>query len=391
MRVAYICADPGVPTMGRKGCSIHVRAVTGTLAARGHEVTLICSRLGGEVPESLAGVRLIEATPSCDLKPLSQLDAGLERDRAITIALEHEHTMHGPFDLVYARHALWSCEPLVWAQRAGVPSVIEVNAPIVDEQARYRTLTNRHDAQRIERTAVNLADVVVAVSPGVASAIAPMMDRPDRIGVVHNGVDTATISPEAVAHLPEPDRVTIGFIGTLKPWHGLDLLIDAMVVLRARWGQLRLLVVGDGPERKRIERRAGALGLGDLSHFTGTVDAFQIPGWLTSMDIAVAPYPRIEGFYFSPLKLFEYMAAGRACVTTRVGDLADLIDDGHTGLLAPPDDAPALARAIERLVDDPALRASLGARARLRAVDHHDWNAVVDRMLSALPALETAV
>lgn len=390
MRVACVCADPGVPTMGRKGCSIHVRAIAGTLTAQGHEVTLICSRLGGSPPDALASVRAIEARAPGDANTLSQLDAGLARDRVITQALAHEHTARGPFDLVYARHALWSCEPLVWAQRAGIPSVLEVNAPIVDEQARYRTLTHRQDAQRIERAAVNLADVVVAVSSGVARAIAPMIDHPQHVRVVHNGVDTATISPNTQPAMPAPGRVTVGFVGTLKPWHGLDLLIDAMVLLRERWDQLRLLVVGDGPERARLDQRVTALGMADLAHFTGPVDSSQIPGLLTSMDIAVAPYPHIDGFYFSPLKLFEYMAAGRACVTTRVGDLPDLIDDGQTGLLAPPDDPQALARAIGQLIDAPSLRAQLGAQARQRAVDQHDWHAVVDQILSCLPAAEPA-
>lgn len=272
-----------------------------------------------------------------------------------------------------------------------MPSVLEVNAPIVDEQARYRTLTHRTEADRIERKAMNLADVVIAVLSGVADAIAPMMDHPGRIRVVHNGVDTGAITPDAVPHLTNSARVTIGFVGTLKPWHGLEVLIDAMATLAAARPHVRLLVVGDGPKRARLEGRVRSLGFGASTRFTGPVDSSEIPGWLTSMDIAVAPYPQIAGFYFSPLKLFEYMAAGRACVTTRVGDLPDLIDHERTGLVCPPSDPTALAQTIERLVDDAALRIELGRRARQKAVCAHDWSAVLDRILQGGPVAEPVV
>jgi glycosyltransferase involved in cell wall biosynthesis len=390
MNVAYVCADPGVPTMGRKGCSIHVRAIMNAFIERGHNVSLICSRLGGEIPASLADAHCAVAKPTLAQTEVSRFQAGLANDRAVTELLSITSAERGPFDLLYIRHALWSFEPLAWAKHAGIPSVLEVNAPLVDEQARYRTLTHRSDAHRIERKAMNLADVVVGVSSGVANAIAPMMDHVERICIVHNGVDTTALTPNATPHQTDPSRVTIGFVGTLKPWHGLDTLIDALSLIAAERSHVRLLVVGDGPERDRLDERVRTLGLEDSLHFTGPVDSDQIPGWLTSMDIAVAPYPDIDGFYFSPLKLFEYMAAGCACVTTRVGDLSGLIDHGHTGLLCPPDDTKALAETITRLVDDAALRAELGARARQRAVQDHEWSAVLDRILSEVPFAHAA-
>jgi glycosyltransferase involved in cell wall biosynthesis len=100
------------------------------------------------------------------------------------------------------------------------------------------------------------------------------------------------------------------------------------------------------------------------------------------MDVAVAPYPAIPGFYFSPLKIAEYMAAGRALVASRIGDIAELITDGSNGLLCEPGDARSFAQAIVRLYCDPGLRAQLGSAARATAERDLGWDNVVARILS---------
>lgn len=102
---------------------------------------------------------------------------------------------------------------------------------------------------------------------------------------------------------------------------------------------------------------------------------------LTSMDVAVAPYPALDDFYFSPLKIFEYMAAGRAIVASAIGQIGDLITDGITGLLYPPGDTAALSAALQRLADDPVLRVQLGKAARQAVVQNHTWDGVAGRIL----------
>jgi glycosyltransferase involved in cell wall biosynthesis len=99
------------------------------------------------------------------------------------------------------------------------------------------------------------------------------------------------------------------------------------------------------------------------------------------MDVAVAPYPDNPNFYFSPLKVYEYMAAGIPVVASRIGQLAGLIDDGVNGLLTPPDDPAALATAIDRLRVDAALRERLSVAGRETVVDGKSWDAVARRVL----------
>ena len=125
-----------------------------------------------------------------------------------------------------------------------------------------------------------------------------------------------------------------------------------------------------------------ARGLREAALFTGAVAPHQVPGLLASMDVAVAPYPKLANFYFSPLKVYEYMAAGLPVVASRIGQLTQVLRHEETGLLCPPGDAAALAAALERLRCDPALRKRLGAAARATALKKHTWDAVARRILS---------
>jgi glycosyltransferase involved in cell wall biosynthesis len=166
----------------------------------------------------------------------------------------------------------------------------------------------------------------------------------------------------------------------LKAWHGLSVLVEAFGLLRARCPQARLLIVGDGPERENIVAALAEQGSTEVSTFTGAVGPEAVAGFLASMDVAVAPYPALEQFYFSPLKVYEYMAAGRAVVASRIGQLKTLIQPEQTGLLVPPGDAAALAQSLVRLHDEPALRERLGAAAREKVLSEHTWDAVVGRI-----------
>ena len=138
MRVAYVCTDPGIPVFGSKGASLHVRAVVRELRRRGHEVHLVCARLGGETPADLADLPVHRL-------PVVRAEATAERERsaqASDAAVAAVLTDLSP-DLVYERYALWGRTATAWAQQHHVPSVLEVNAPLVEEQARHRGLVDR--------------------------------------------------------------------------------------------------------------------------------------------------------------------------------------------------------------------------------------------------------
>lgn len=389
MRVAYVCADPGVPVFGMKGSSIHVQEVLRALLQTGAEVELFATRTGGSAPQDLSRVA-VHALPGAPKgEPADREQAQLAANDAIVAALQDQ----GPFDLVYERYSLWSHAGMTYARSAGIPGVLEVNAPLVAEQAQHRGLIDRAAAEDVARRAFGAASLLVAVSREVGAYLQAIPEAAGRVQVIPNGVNPGRFPEDLTPDLPAPGVFTVGFVGTLKPWHGLPTLLEAFEELRREVPASRLLIVGDGPERETLATQLQERGLDGDVIFTGAVASECIPGLLASMDVAAAPYGNLEEFYFSPLKVYEYMAAGLPVVAGDIGQLQDLIKHGHSGLLYSPGDAAALTAALRTLHEDAALRRRLGETARQAVLAHHTWDGRVREILSlagASPARRSA-
>lgn len=377
-RLAYFCTDPGIPVFGTKGASVHVQEVVRSFRTAGWDVTVYCTLRGDTVPSDLADLRVIERR-----LPRGTF-AESERATAETAAELARVAVADGFDLVYERYALFGRAGAIASAESGRQLVVEVNAPLIDEQRRHRVLVDAAGAHTATIELISAADVVACVSAPVADWVRDTVPG-SRPLVVPNGVNLTRVTPG-----PEPSGpYTVGFVGTLKPWHGLDVLIEAFRrVDQPGW---RLLVCGDGPERAALELRARKLK--GAVEFTGGLPPDDVPGQLRRMHVATAPYPATQGerHYFSPLKLYEYLAAGLPVVASGIGQAAEVIEHGGTGLLVPPDDPVALADALRELADSRDLRLRMGARARARAVREHSWEAVVTRVLDAVDSADAGV
>lgn len=386
MRTAYVCLDRGVPVFGTKGCSVHVQETVRALAAEGADVTIFATRLGSEAPHGLRDCPVV-------LVPQRTVSDGRARERealAANTSLLRLLERHGPFDLVYERYSLWSYAGMDHAWHHQIPGLLEVNSPLIDEQAKYRALHGRQAAECVALCAFNWATAVIAVSQPVADHVESYTRRPGRVHVIANGVDADRFRPGLVPAIPaRQGDFTVGFVGTLKPWHGLPDLTEAFARFHQRQPDSRLLIVGDGPEYGRLETSIARKGLQGAVLFTGSVSHEAVPGLLASMDVAVAPYPELEQHYFSPLKLFEYMASGLPVVATRSGQVADIIQHGENGLLVEPGDAAALADALLSIHGHPGLSSRLGRAARACVLRDHTWASVARKTL-ALAGLESA-
>jgi glycosyltransferase involved in cell wall biosynthesis len=388
MRVAYVCADPGVPVWGNKGCSIHVQEILRALVRKNMDVHLFAVKRGGTCPAGLESVSLYlidRELPN---------EAG-EREQALfglnDVVNEMLETT-GPFDWIYERYALWSFASLEYAQRAGVAGLLEVNAPLVEEQANYRVLVDREQATEATRRAFRSAAAVLPVSEGVADYVRNYGVPPDRIHVLPNAVNRADYNcrqPPISGDAAGNGTFTIGFVGSLKPWHGVDQLISAYSRLWESESRWQLLIAGDGPDRDRLQALARALPapIAASIEFLGMVPHAQIPQFLAALNAAVSPCVSSDT-YFSPLKLFEYMAAGLPVVAARCGQIPSLIQHGVTGLLYNPGDTGELASGLLRLRAEPLLAAQIGIGAQREVFTHHTWD---DRCDSILRLVERPV
>ena len=187
----------------------------------------------------------------------------------------------------------------------------------------------------------------------------------DRIRVMSNGIDLQLVRAHtgvrgARERLGWDDRVVLGFTGFVRDWNGLEAVVDLLAAPRNE--ALVLLVVGDGPARQHLEERAVRLGVGPRVRFTGRVPRSDIPHWVSAFDIALQP---AANPYASPLKLFEYMALGRAIVAPDQPNIREILQHERQALLFDPDDEGGLSRAVLRLASDAALRDRLGRAAAL--------------------------
>lgn len=221
------------------------------------------------------------------------------------------------------------------------------------------------------------ADAVVTLSEAMRSAIVDRGVPADRVHVVGNGVDPRFLT---ASQLDEGRPFTVGVVGTLNAYEGIDVLIRAVAELRDDPAQAptRLLIVGDGPARADLEALADSLGLQGTVAFTGRVPHSAVPGIYRSIDVYAVPRADLPVTRLvPPLKPVEAMGLGRPVIASDLAPLRELVGD-ERGLLVPPGDRHALAAAIARLRDDPGLRHTLGAAGSSWAATHRTWAAAAD-------------
>jgi glycosyltransferase involved in cell wall biosynthesis len=203
---------------------------------------------------------------------------------------------------------------------------------------------------------------------------------PSRVASVPTGIDTQRFAPvdKAAAKAAlglDPQHKHLGIVATLRSWKGHLFLLDAFARLN-RPG-LQLLIVGEGPMRGPIAAKIAALNLGDRVTLAG--QRSDPEHWLQALDVFCLPSYANEGV---PQAILQAMLCGLPIVTTPVGAILEAVSDGDTALIVPPQDASALAAAIARLLDDPALAARLGAASRRRASADFSKETMLDRMES---------
>lgn len=415
MKVLYLCADLGIPVLGRKGASVHVRELVAAFGRAGHSVVVATPQLNKSPWEEPAGIEasLMHLPPGPEavaavlaLKTFNDtlgvensLPGELRRilhDQEWGLRLKRRFENHRP-DFIYERASLYATAGVSLARELERPLVLELNSPLAVEQTTYRATGLGELAARAERWTLARADAVLAVSGSLRDYAVSLGADPERVHVVPNGVDPGTFYPGEPG--PETrerwgllgDGPVLGFVGGLRPWHGVEVLPAVLGRLRLAHPDAQLVVAGDGPLRRELERDVRERRLEDAAVFTGSLPHEEVAALIRHFDVALAPYPRPEhDFYFSPLKLFEYMACGVPVVAAGLGQISEIVRDGETGLLYPPDEPDALVEACHRLLSDPDLRRRLGSAAAKEVRDRYTWDHNAKRVSALAQSLITS-
>jgi glycosyltransferase involved in cell wall biosynthesis len=283
----------------------------------------------------------------------------------------------------------------IWlAHRRSIPSLLEVNAPLVDPPDSAKSRLDRLLLGSMRRWAVRQAKWSAAIVTPLNTTVPPEVPR-KKIHELPWGANVTRFDPqvrmtrraELTALAAEYKLDTSGpvavFLGSFRAWHGVAGFVEAARKLIAGGSTLSFLAIGGGPELAALEGRSEEWGLpeGRLV-FTGAQPHDRVPLLLGLADIGVAPFDlsahaplRTFGFYWSPLKVFEYMAMGLPVITVDVPPLNGIVREGREGLLYPSGDVNALVDALWGLEGDGEMRAGMGVSARERVVEHYSWQA----------------
>ena len=287
---------------------------------------------------------------------------------------------------VWQRHELFHTAGIRLASALGVPSVVFVPATLVWQAREWgvrRPGWSRALEHFGERLPLKSADVVACGTDAVVKEVVGLGVDERRVVVTPTGVDTELFAPESNgaavrARLGIDKRFVVGWVGSFRRFHALDQAVAALAGI----DNATLVLVGDGPERPRIEELALARGVDVVC--TGTVDHRELSAYLAAIDVALVLAQPGAAFHYSPLKLAEYLAAGVAVVAPRVGALPLQLTDGVDALLVSPGDTAALRATLVRLRDDPAERLRLGRAGRAAALERWSWDLSVQRVLDHL-------
>ena len=376
MKILYVATDQQVP--GHVGGSVHVASVARELVELGHDVKVLVSPGDGLFPDD--GAVWTAMVPPLGVRQLRWLQTA----RVTAVAEQFQP------DVVIERYYNFGGEGVQAARRINAVSVLEVNAPVVDYPGSRKRMVDRalliEPMRRWRDWQCRRADLIVTPRREIVPPWVPA----ERIVELEWGADTTRFTPAAVGGVPfarTPSDTVAVFAGAFRSWHGAVQLVEAVRHLREQGlRQFKAVFVGKGPELSRVQQAAsetdGIQCLGQIPHNA-------MPACLAAADIGVAPFdvdahaPLSLGFYWSPLKIFEYMAAGLPVVAPDIAHLRSLVRHERDGLLYDANDPEGLIKALGRLSDQKE-RVQLGQSARSRVVEHFGWRAHCEQLTLAI-------
>ncbi len=395
LNILYIVGDSGHDLTINHGYRIHVLKILEHLERKGHRTFLIHINAKKYLPD-FKNYLCIPHGYMPVIHRFFPYTGLIDSKNIVTEIIRLNRQMH--FDVIHERYGLYSYGGILAARLLKKPLLLEVNAPLVEEKQFFAEPLRSY--QRLSATISTMicfkfSCKIIAVSNVLKKMLVDDWHIGEtKIKVIPNAFDASLFGKlhDAVAfkiRFGLLHAFAITFVGTFQPWYGIENIIDAFSSVIKKIPNARLLLVGEGILKETLKAQVERLGIDKFVIFTGYIKHDLIPEILAITDIAVAPVrPSPVEFYNSPIKLFEYMAAGKPIVASRIGQIGEILEDEKTGLLVYPGDIQGLANSIMRLYKEPNLMKRLGENARIEA-GKYTWDAYADKLIELYTELIT--
>ncbi len=274
-------------------------------------------------------------------------------------------------DVILTRYKLYHISSLKLARESHIPLVTWMHALALHEHRHYENHFFRIPGlgEKTEKEMIQGSDRVIVVSEELKQYLSNGTLPSSHFKVVSNGVDAKKFKPSENNHgvrskFPVKDAVVLGFVGSFSPWHGIQTLKSWIPYVLTSFPQACFLLIGDGPLRKELEKN-------DRVVLTGQIEHSQVAASIQAMDICLLPYEQTESFYFSPLKLFEYMACAKSVLARGIGQIQKVMEDGQSGMLY--ETMEEAQEKLKMLIENSDVRKRLGENARRKILESYTW------------------
>ena len=284
-------------------------------------------------------------------------------------------------DLIISRLDLYLFSSLFLAKLMKIPIIIEADCPAVYEARQFQKeyWNIPYLVEYIEKMNLQKSDISICVSNSAKDYFVDKGVSESKIRVIANGADIDRFHPlvdscKVLNKYKSDGKIIVGFVGSFHFWHGVENLIEVIKKILESNENTVFLMVGDGgPMKSTIEDFVNKENFQKRVIMTGYINYEEMPEYISAMNIVLAPYPGLDFFYYSPVKIFEYMACGKPVVTTRIGQIAEIIENGENGVLCEPDNIQEICLNLLELIKNKELRSSIGKNARETISSNYTW------------------
>ncbi len=399
MKICYIALAEPVPWT--RGSSTHIFELSRNLVKLGNEVHVITRYPPNQI-DKLSSTQLIDGVIIHRIPTLRKRTLFLITRPILALTLASSIIVKYNIDIIYERYSIPGGVGAILKTLTKKPLILEVNAPEIESYVETGLICKgsllEKSLLKWRKIQFNLADKIITTSNQIISNTL----FKSKVSILPYGANIELFNPNMDSKVMR-EKYNLGkspviiFTGTFHIWHGLQDLIKAVPLVLRSFPNSKFLIVGDGPQFNQISKLTKSLNISQSVILTGGLPYSDIPHLLAAADIAVAPYndayyPILKkfGFWWSPLKLFEYMAAAKPIVTTRLGNIEQIILHGKTGLLVHPGNIDELSKAIITLLSNRELRTKLGREARNVAQEKYSWNSHAKRIVSFCKDLQNS-